>query len=137
VTRRAKRVAELVREELGRILVEEISDPRIGFVTVTSVEVSADMRVAKVSVSLLGTAAQKRTGMRGLENALPRIRALLGRHLHLRYTPELLLRLDEGAQRSARIRAVLSKLADERDGGGAADAERIQPKEETERDAGE
>jgi len=130
-------VAELVREELGGILIEEIRDPRIGFVTVTGVEMSADLRVAKVGVSLFGTEAQRRTGMRGLENALPHIRALLGQRLHLRRTPELLLRLDDGLQRGAKIRAVLSKLAREREAGCPADSEDFEPEEETEHDAGE
>ena len=137
MTRRAKRVAELVREELGEILLREICDPRVGFVAVTRVEMSRDLRVAKVDVSLVGTEARRRTGMRGLESALPHIRMLLGRRLSLRRTPELVLRLDEGAQRSARIGEVLSRLAREREACGLVGDEGFEVEEETERDAGE
>lgn len=113
-TRRAQRVAELIREEFGRILIEDLSDPRIGFVTVTGVEVSADLRTAKVALSVLGPAGRRRAAMRGLESALPHVRSLLGSRLSLRLVPEILLRLDEGVQHSVRINTILSQLAHER-----------------------
>ena len=66
---RPERVAEFMREEISRIIIHELSDPRIGFVTVTGVDVSPDLANARVSVSVMGTDAQKRTSLRGLRNS--------------------------------------------------------------------
>ena len=104
----------MVRQELGRILADDLGDPRIGLVTVTAVEMSPDLRTAKVAVSLLGTPASRRSAMRGLQSALPHIRSRLGQEMNLRCVPEILLRLDEGAQKSVRINTLLTQLANER-----------------------
>lgn len=114
MTRRVKRVAEMVRQELGQILANDLSDPRIGLVTVTAVEMSPDLRTAKVAVSLLGTPASRRSAMRGLQSALPHIRSRLGKELNLRCVPEILLRQDEGVQQSVKINTILTQLANER-----------------------
>ena len=114
VSRRLKRVSELIRQELGAILIEEVRGPRIGFVTVTRVDVSPDMAQAKVYISVLGEEADSRTTLRGLESARKRIRGRLGERVELRRVPELLFFVDEGMKRGLRVNELLSRLAEER-----------------------
>lgn len=129
-------MAELVRQELGKILIEELQDPRIGFVTVTRVEMSADLRAAKVFVSVMGEHVEQRTTLRGLDSAQQHMRSALSQRLNLRRTPELLFYVDKGVKRSVKMSAVLSKLT-----GGAQEKkrsskpERSDSQEEGKRDA--
>ena len=102
------------------MLVAELCDPRIGFATLTRVEVSSDLRNARVFVSILGTAAQQRTALRGLESARKRIRRTLGERLELRRVPEVSFRLDPGVKRSVRMTSLLSALVEEREAAGSA-----------------
>ena len=97
------------------MLVAELCDPRIGFATLTRVEVSSDLRNARVFVSILGTTAQQRTALRGLESARKRIRRTLGERLTLRRVPEVSFRLDPGVKRSVRMTSLLSALEEERE----------------------
>ena len=97
------------------MLVAELCDPRIGFATLTRVEVSSDLRNARVFVSILGTTAQQRTALRGLESARKRIRRTLGERLTLRRVPEVSFRLDPGVKRSVRMASLLSALEEERE----------------------
>lgn len=113
-TRRVKRVGELIRRELGRILLAEVSDPRIGFVTLTRVDVSADLQAARVFVSMMGTPAQQRSTLRGLNSARQRIQAEVGQCLSLRRVPDISFHEDDGVKRSIRIGGLLSSLARER-----------------------
>ncbi len=112
-TRRTKRVAELIRHKLGRIIASDLGDPRIGFITLTRVVVAADLRNAQVFVSVLGPESKQRTTLRGLNSARPRIQAELGQALALRRTPELSFQLDAEMERGLRISALLSQLARE------------------------
>ncbi len=114
VSRRLKRVSELIRQELGAILIEEVRDPRIGFATVTRVEVSPDLAQAKVYVSVLGEEADARTTLRGLDSARKRIRGRLGERVELRRVPELLFFVDEAMKRGLRVSELLNRLAEER-----------------------
>ena len=113
-TRRVKRVAELVRHELSRILLDGVHDPRVGFITVTRVEVSADLRHAKVFLSVMGNPANARTTLRGLMSARGVMRRRLGERVELRRVPELAFHLDEGVKQSIRMSGILSDLARER-----------------------
>ena len=97
------------------MLVAELCDPRIGFATLTRVDVSSDLRSARVFVSILGTEAQQRTALRGLESARKRIRRTLGERLTLRRVPEVSFRLDPGVKRSVRMASLLSALEEERE----------------------
>jgi ribosome-binding factor A len=103
-------VAGLIQQELAELLRTEVKDPRIGFVSITQVEVSSDLRVAKVMVSVMGDGEAKLESMKGLHSAKAFLRTLLGRRLHLRYTPELLFKLDESIAYSAHIHSVLAQL---------------------------
>jgi ribosome-binding factor A len=107
---RIKRVNEACKEALGEILQEEIKDPRIGFVTVTDVEVSADLRLAKVWVSILGSEEEVEESLEGLEKAKGFMRRELGQRVRLRYTPELRISLDRGAELSEKVQYILHDI---------------------------
>ncbi len=109
--RRTERVAEAIREEVALYLRHEAKDPRIGFVTVTAVEVTRDLRQAKVFVSLMGTDEERRATIEGLAAVAPRLRGHLGRTLRLRSAPEVLFRTDRSVANAARIETLLEALA--------------------------
>jgi ribosome-binding factor A len=107
---RIKRINEACKEALGEILQEEIKDPRIGFVTVTDVEVSADLRLAKVWISILGSEEEVEESLEGLEKAKGFLRRELGQRVRLRYTPELRIILDRGAEISEKVQDILHDI---------------------------
>ena len=112
--RRPERLAELIRRELGRIMSGGLGDPRIGFVTITHVEVSPDLTLAKIHLSVLDSPAKERTTLQGLNSAKKRIRGELGDVLKLRRMPELAFFADHGVKESIRISSILSDLERER-----------------------
>lgn len=115
--RRPDRLAEAIREEVARFLNEKAKDPRItGMVTVTAVEVTRDLRTAKVFVSILGDGDRAKT-FEGLDSLAGHLRALLGKTLGLRSAPEILFRHDESVARAARIDALLSQIKENRPDG--------------------
>jgi ribosome-binding factor A len=107
---RPERVAELIRQTVAEFLTANVRDPRIGFVTVTSAEVSADLAHARVSVSVMGSEEEKAKSLEGLASAARFLRAQLSRELHLRTSPELRFELDRGLEHAQRIDAVLRRL---------------------------
>jgi ribosome-binding factor A len=110
-TRRADRVGEAIREEIATFLAESAKDPRIvGFVTVTGVEVSPDLRHAKVFVSVMGSEAEKAATFEGLASTASHLRSRVGRALRLRVAPEIHVREDESVARAARIEALLADI---------------------------
>jgi ribosome-binding factor A len=109
---RIARLRELFKEEISVILQREMKDPRIGFASITDVELSPDLRHAKVFVSILGNAEAKASTMAGLENARGFIRKELGRRIRLRHIPEVLFRLDESIERGARVQRLLRQVAE-------------------------
>ncbi len=86
---RAIRVAEVVKAEIGLLLVRGLKDPRIGFVSIMGVKMSSDLRYANVHVSLYGSHAEKKSSLVGLQNSAGWVRRELGRRLKLRVTPEV------------------------------------------------
>ncbi|MGH2359716.1 MAG: 30S ribosome-binding factor RbfA, partial [bacterium] len=93
MTRRTEKLQEFIKEQVSEIIQQHVRDPRIGFVSITDVEVSADMRHAKIFVSVLGDEDAKSGTMAGLDSALKFIRGELGRRLEMRYTPEIMFKL--------------------------------------------
>jgi ribosome-binding factor A len=109
VSERTARLDELLREEISGILTREVDDPRIGFVTITDVEVSPDLRHANVYVSMIGEPEQRRQQMRALGGAMPFVRRRLGR-LRLKRIPDLHLREDRTAERGTRVLRILDAI---------------------------
>lgn len=107
---RPERVAELVRQTVAEFLTGEVRDPRIGFVTVTGVEVSPDLSHAKVRVSVMGDDEARSKSLEGLGSAARYLRAQLAKGLPLRVTPELHFELDKGLEHAQRIDRVLKEL---------------------------
>ncbi len=104
--RRVERVGEAIREAIAAMLLREIKDPRVGMVTLTAVEVSDDLKRAKVYFSCLGDEAARQRSLNGLRSAAGFIKTQLTRRLKLRYAPELVFIFDptvEGAERLAHL----------------------------------
>jgi ribosome-binding factor A len=113
-SRRPDRVAEAIREAVAMFLAEGVKDPRVtGLVTVTGVEVTRDLRHAKVHVSILGSEVEKKSTMEGLQSVAGHLRAKLGRALRLRVTPELDFRYDDSIAHAARIDSLLEQIRTE------------------------
>jgi ribosome-binding factor A len=110
-TRRPDRVAEAIREEVANFLAEGVKDPRVvGFVTVTGVDVTRDLRHAKVFVSVMGSEDQRTATFAGLASVAGHLRSVIGRALRLRLAPEIEFRHDESVARAARIEELLAQL---------------------------
>lgn len=107
---RSRRLAELIKEEISDILLREVKDPRIGFVSVTDVEVSGDLRHANVYISVYGGDEEREKSMEGLEKANGYIRKLLGERITVYHTPEILFRYDKSLEYGAHISSILEKV---------------------------
>jgi ribosome-binding factor A len=125
---RAERLAEVIKTEVSEIIQRDLKDPRIGFASITDVEVTADLRLARIYVSVLGDAAAKRRTMTGLERARGHVRSELGARLALRYMPEISFRLDESIEHGARVVSLIRKVAGE-EPGESEDGHRPDPEE--------
>lgn len=112
---RPERVSELIRQAIGAFLTGDVRDPRIGFVTVIGVDVSADLSHANVRVSVMGTEQEKAQSLEGLASAARYLRAQLAKDLHLRTSPELHFHLDRGLEHAQRIDEVLKELKEPQD----------------------
>jgi ribosome-binding factor A len=115
LSERTARLDELLREEISGVIRREVDDPRIGFVTVTDVEVSPDLRHANVWVSVIGDTDEKRQTLRALARAMPFVRGRLG-VLRLKRIPELHVKEDETAARGTRVLQILDELEQGREG---------------------
>ena len=113
--KRADRVNALLQRELGTLISEELRDPRIAFATVTAVEVTDDLRSARVHVSVLGDEEARTNTMAGLEDAKQFLRHEIGARTDLRFVPEITFVADRSAERAARISGLLRE-AREREG---------------------
>ncbi|MCR4418940.1 MAG: 30S ribosome-binding factor RbfA [Clostridia bacterium] len=107
---RVQRVAEQIKKEIASILKHEMKDPRLGFVSVTDVELSPDLHYAKVYVSVLGDDQAQRESLEVLNKATGFVRREIGERLSLRFVPELAFRFDPSIQRGARIAELLHQL---------------------------
>jgi ribosome-binding factor A len=110
VTQRTDRIDALLREEIGAILARDVSDPAIGFVTVTDVETAPDLSHAQVWVSVIGQPDERAASVAALKRAMPYVRRLLGGRIRLRRIPDLHVRVDETAERGTRVLKLLSEL---------------------------
>jgi ribosome-binding factor A len=108
---RMRRVDEAVRELLADVIPTHVKDPRVGFVTITDVNTSPDLRHAVVHVSVLGTEEERAAALDGLRSAHGLLQREIGRQLRMKRTPELRFVPDETALRAARLEALIEELA--------------------------
>ena len=121
--RRPDRVAEAIREEVATFLAEDVKDPRVqGLVTVTGVDITRDLRHAKVFVSVLGSDVERAATYEGLASVASHLRSRVGRALRLRVAPELVFKQDQSVAHAARIESLLAGLRDESSAAPAAPA---------------
>ena len=111
--KRLDRVNQLIKEEISTLLQRELKDPRLGFVTVTEVDVAKDLRTAKVYVSVLGSDSQWQSSLQALESARGYIRSWLLPRLRLRSVPHLTFHPDRSMAHAAHIQTVLEGLKSE------------------------
>lgn len=109
---RANRVAEEIKKEITQMIRDEIKDPRIGFVTVTGVDVTPDIRYAKVFISVYGEEDNRAQSLEALEKAKGFIRSELGKRMRLRYTPEISFKFDTSIEYGAKIMKLLAGVKD-------------------------
>ncbi|RMF63207.1 MAG: 30S ribosome-binding factor RbfA [Calditrichaeota bacterium] len=113
--RRSQRVAELLREELSRMISSELKDPLVTMATVTAIRLTEDLRFAKVYVSILGNEKEQKNCLRGLERAKNHLRSELGGRLRLRHVPELSFFRDDTVDYAHNIEELLNRIHDEHD----------------------
>ncbi|MBL4952687.1 30S ribosome-binding factor RbfA [Neobacillus sp. OS1-32] len=110
MSHRPNRVGEQMKKELSDIIGRKIKDPRIGFVTVTDVQVTGDLQQAKVFISVLGDDEQKENTLKGLAKAKGFIRSEIGHRIRLRKTPEIIFEFDESIDYGNRIESLIHEL---------------------------
>jgi len=123
VSTRTERVSDLVKDEISRLLLREMRDPRIGFVTITGVTVSPDLKSVRVFVSVLGEPAAKEASLEALNNASGFFRRALFHNLGLRHAPTVSFRLDDSLDRGERIEKVLRDIHGKRDSAASDEGE--------------
>jgi ribosome-binding factor A len=109
---RHERIKQAIKREVSSIISSQLQDPRIGFVTITSVDLSPDMRYAKVMYSVMGNAQQHKKTKGALDSALGLIRTLVAERVQLRYAPEITFHEDLSTEYSVHMQEVFEKLKD-------------------------
>ncbi len=107
---RSERVASLVKHEIGDLLTREYSDPSNGFITVTEVRMTPDLRIARVYLSIFGTEEVKTKTMKMLDGERPHIRSSIGARLQLKFVPSFEFYLDDTMDRVDRINTLIKKI---------------------------
>jgi ribosome-binding factor A len=109
-SRRVQKAAEAIREVVSMAILADLKDPRVRDVTVTAVEVSPDMRQAKIHVSVMGDETRQNLSLRGLQNAAGFLQSKVAKRIETRYTPRLTFMLDLGVKQSIEIARILSQV---------------------------
>jgi len=122
--RREDQLSGAITRELSDLIRTRMKDPRIGFASITGVELSHDLRYAKVFVSVMGSPEEQRETMRGLDFANGFLRRELAQRLTIRHVPEISFRLDESIARGARVLDLLKQVEQESDVPVSAESER-------------
>lgn len=110
---RKEKVQEVIKQEVGLIIHDELKDPRIGFATVTKVELSKDLKHAKIYVSVLGSQKSLSSTFKALKSGNGFIRMLLAKRLKMRYTPDIMFKQDRSAEYSVLIAKKIDEIKDE------------------------
>ncbi len=113
---RKQRVESAIKKEISTLILRELKDPRITFVSVTHVSLTKDLRIAHVYVSIMGDPEAKEKNMEGLKSAAGFIRKEVGGVIKLRYTPEIIFKIDDTMEERERIMRLLKTIQDERQG---------------------
>lgn len=113
--KRSEKVAEAIHEEVSRLLVKGIKDPRVGFVTITGVKVTDDLHLATIYFTVVGSDEERKATEAGLNSAKGFIRKELGKAMRMRYTPDILFRYDVTIEYGSRIEGILKQIHDEAD----------------------
>ena len=108
-----RRVDGAVREVLGNAVTQDLKDPRVGFVTVTEVRTSPDLRQARVFVSVFGTDEEKAATLEGLRSAHGILQAKIASQLRMKRTPALEFALDDTAEKAARLEAIIEQAVED------------------------
>lgn len=114
--KRSDKVAETIHELISSILSRGLNDPRIGFVTISGVEVTDDLHIAKIFFTVIGDDKAKKDSEAGLNSAKGYIRREIGKHLTMRHTPELLFKYDHSLDYGCHIDSLLKEIGTEHDG---------------------
>ncbi|MEQ8209583.1 MAG: 30S ribosome-binding factor RbfA [Lacipirellulaceae bacterium] len=123
-SRRVLKAAQAIREVVGMAILADLKDPRIENATITKVEVSPDMRQAKVSVSVMGDDAKQKLCLHGLQSAAGYLQSKISKRIDTRYTPRLKFELDMGVKKSIALAKVLDEvLPEEPDSDGGTEEE--------------
>jgi len=109
---RADRVSDLLKKEISQMLLREVKDPHIGFITITDVEVSKDLQTAKVFYTVLGNEKQTSESSQALTRVSRFIKKQLGKRLRMRYIPDIIFRYDHSLEYGAKIDDILNHLKD-------------------------
>ena len=119
---RTDRISEEIKKEISAIIQYELKDPRLPqMISVTGVDVTKDLRYAKVYVSVLGSENEKQDAITGLKSAAGFIRREIGRRIQLRYTPEIIFELDNSIERGVYINKLINETLQESRGAGNAE----------------
>ena len=110
MSRRTDRMSSLVQIEIGELIVKKLKDPRIGFVTITGVDMTSDLKQARVYYTVLGKEKERRETQKGLEHSAGYLQHEIAVRLKLRYTPKLMFRFDESLERGIAIESILHDL---------------------------
>lgn len=110
MSHRPERVAEAIKKEIADLICNDIKDPRLGFVTITGVEVTKDLSFAKIFVSVLGSVDQRQETVDILQKASGFMRSEIGRRIKVRQTPELIFKLDTSLDHGTRIMEILHEI---------------------------
>jgi ribosome-binding factor A len=115
--KRSHRVGEQIHKEISALLIKGLKDPRIGFVTITAVEVTSDLHLARIFFTVIGDEKVRRDTEKGLQSSVPFLRRELGRRLALRHTPDILFSYDSSLEYGNRIETLLKEIHTEEDDG--------------------
>ncbi len=121
ISRRMQKAAQAIREVVGTSILRDLMDPRIENVTVTNVEVSRDMRQARVYVSVMGDEKQQQLCLHGLRHAAGFLQSKVAKRIDTRYTPVLKFVLDMGVKKSIEINEILQSVLPDQDEDQVAD----------------
>ena len=114
--KRSEKVADLIRKEISEMLIRDLKDPRIGFITVTRVSVSDDCRSAKIYFSVMGSTEERERSTEGLNSAKGYVRRELGRRIQLRHTPDIVFQFDPSIEYAIHMEEVFQNLREKKGG---------------------